>query len=574
MNKDVIDRVKRLPFKLSCPTAEPASPELRWRGKKPIPSLTYCSAQKIESYGKPVNDWMNRIYWGDNLQVMGHLLDKFAATVDLVYLDPPFNSHANYKKTITLKNDESASKFPSHEEVQYGDIWNDDDYLQFVYLRLIILRSLLNATGTIYLHCDSEKAYYMRMLLDEVFGRSKFINEIIWHYTGGGRSEKYFSKKHDSILVYSKTGNYIFNGDAIRIPYKKTSSYARAGIVSKTGKVYKPNPLGTIPDDVWDIPIINPLSYERLGYPTQKPEALLERIIKTSSQPGSLVLDCFMGSGTTQAIAMKLGRRFIGADINMGAIQTTIQRLATIMAGTQAQDDSFRPYLNFDVYTVNNNNMFQNQLQATELIMRTLQIEKLDNKEVFDGIKNDFKVRIMPFNRIATYEDLNPIINFINSGCQVSRQKRNEPEEFARIMLVCMGHEPDLAAYLKKMLSDKLNVEVAVVDILQNKQRLAFKYESEADIAIVGNELVVRKFYPRQLLSELSLKVEQIGDWRQLVESIAIDWNYADEILKPQIFDCPGKKGLVKGRYRLPSGHGSIRIKITDLLSETLEQTI
>ncbi len=200
-------------------------------------------------------------------------------------------------------------------------------YLVMMTARLVELHRVLKPTGSLYLHCDPTASHYLKILLDAVFGSKNFRNEIVWHYTGGGRSKTYFSKKHDVIFWYSNGSSWTFNVDAIRVPYKETSGYAKSGIVSKAGKQYRPNPLGTPVDDVWDIPIINPLSKERLGYPTQKPLVLLERIIVASSNEGDIVLDPFCGCGTTVDAAHKLNRCWIGIDITYLAIDLIRKRL-------------------------------------------------------------------------------------------------------------------------------------------------------------------------------------------------------------------------------------------------------
>jgi DNA modification methylase len=166
------------------------------------------------------------------------------------------------------------------------------------------------------------------MLMDAVFGVKNFVNEVVWHYTGGGRSKTCFSRKHDIIFWYARTpGRQTFDVDAVRVPYKETSGYAKGGITSKAGKKYMPNPLGTPVDDVWDIPIINPMSHERLGYPTQKPMALLERIIRASCPPGGVVLSPFCGSGTALDAAQGLGHPWVGIDSSIIAIRMTEDRL-------------------------------------------------------------------------------------------------------------------------------------------------------------------------------------------------------------------------------------------------------
>ena len=190
-------------------------PELRWTGKRPYRSTVYYPAQLRESYGSPAqggdhDGWMNKIYWGDNLQVMSHLLRDYRGEVDLIYIDPPFDSKADYKKKIQLRGKAVTNDSNSFEEKQYGDIWTNDEYLQFMYERLILCRELLADTGSIYLHCDWHKNHHLRMLLDEVFGPARFINEIIWTYKTGGGSKRWFARKHDTILVYAKTERYKF----------------------------------------------------------------------------------------------------------------------------------------------------------------------------------------------------------------------------------------------------------------------------------------------------------------------------------------------------------------------------
>jgi len=295
----------------------------------------------------------NTLYYGDCLEVMENFDDH---SVDLIYLDPPFNSKADYNILFgTQKNggedddiaqltaftdtwewDEKADRrvrliksaiaHPAHRAIcAFSEIYPDGSgmlsYLSYMAERIAAMHRLLKDAGTIYLHCDPNASHYLKLILDEVFGKNNFRNEVIWHYTGGGRSKTYFSRKHDVIFVYGKTDARTFNLDAIRMPYKKTSGYAKGGITSKSGKHYAPNPKGTPVDDVWDLPIINPMSSERLGYPTQKPLTLLKRIIAASSNEGDLVLDPFCGCGTTIQAAHELKRDWIGIDISTYAIE-------------------------------------------------------------------------------------------------------------------------------------------------------------------------------------------------------------------------------------------------------------
>jgi site-specific DNA-methyltransferase (adenine-specific)/adenine-specific DNA-methyltransferase len=331
--------------------------------------------------------------------------------------------------------------------------------------------------------------------------------------------------------------------------------------------------------DIWlDVYPVNPVAKERNGYPTQKSEALLERLVLMGTAPSDLVFDCFMGSGTTQAVAMKLGRRFIGADINLGAIQTTTKRLNGVIAAKKAEHpkltDEAKLYLNFEVYNVNNYDVFRNPVQARELLIQALEIDPFPSSDVFDGMKDGYKVKIMPVNRIASRADLNPILSGINYR-ELDRNMEQSPGRPAeKIMLVCMGHEPDLAAQLKMDIGTQYRLEVEVVDILRDRTDLTFKYDSEARIEKEGDALVIKQFYPRNLLQKLSILEENVEDWRELVETVAIDWNWNGEVLQPAVYDCPGKNELVRGSYPIPGDHGLIRVKITDLLSESLEQTV
>jgi len=324
-----------------------------------------------------------------------------------------------------------------------------------------------------------------------------------------------------------------------------------------------------------DINLDNPMSNARTNYPTQKPEQLLERIIKTTTRAGDLVFDCFMGSGTTQSVAMRLGRRFIGADINLGSIQTTSKRL--IKAGEELRQQSLdaqpQLYTGFELHTVNRYDIFRNPVQAKELLIEALEVQKLEFSTVFDGEKDGRMVKIMPVNRIATRADLNELIAGFNYKSWERKQDEAPNRPVEKITLVCMGHEPDLAAQLE-LAAKPFKIDVEVVDILRDNANLEFKRDSEAKVAIKNGELIIEKFYPMNLLQKLSLQKESVEDWKELVESVLIDWNYDGAVLQPAMLDIPGKNEMVKGAYKVPSDAGTIRVKITDLLSESWEGSV
>jgi DNA modification methylase len=274
-----------------------------------------------------VEDRGNRLIWGDNLEVMSALLPEYEGALDLIYVDPPFFTNRRYPARIGRGED---SRRPQEWLLAegYPDHWKDiDAYLDMLYPRLILMHRLLSEKGTLYLHLDWHANSYARVLLDEIFGADRMLNEIVWVYHGPSPIRSAFNRKHDTILVYTKSDEYTFNVDDVRVPYnpstvKTFASSSKAGF----GKV--PNlKRGKVPEDWWYFPVVARLHSERTGYPTQKPEALLERIILASSDPDDLVADFFCGSGTTAKVAVKHGRRFIANDGKWRAVQTTYARL-------------------------------------------------------------------------------------------------------------------------------------------------------------------------------------------------------------------------------------------------------
>lgn len=480
-------------------------PELRWTGKRPYRSTQYYPAQLRESYGEEQNGWINKIFWGDNLQVMSHLLKEYRGKIDLIYIDPPFDSKADYKKKIEIRGiGTTQSDSTSFEEKQYGDIWTNDEYLQFMYERFILLRELLSETGTIVVHLDYHKCHHIRLVMDEVFGADNFRNEIIWTYNGGATPPKDYPRKHDNLLRYvknSKKSDWTFNIEYR--PYNEQTAermkHIHKGIMVDLDR-------GTPMTDWWiDIKVpTGPMNREKNGYPTQKPERLLERIIKACSNPGDLVFDCFMGSGTTQAVAMKLGRRFIGADINLGAIQTTTKRLLSVakeleesQTGMGSADDT--KYTGFEVYNVNNYDFFRNPVEARDLLIAALEIQPFPQSDIWDGELDGRMVKIMPVNRIATKADLKELLANLPYKTYEKRKEENPNQPVERITIVCMGHEPDLKGALEQELID-YKLDIQIVDILRDKKDLQLKRDSEAEIVREGSKLVIRAFYPMNLM--------------------------------------------------------------------------
>lgn len=308
-------------------------PILNWKGKHPAApqpaSLIQDAILYPKAIGYPKANPAGRVILGDNLAIMAALLPEYENRIDLIYADPPFFTNRKFSARIGRGED---SRKPSKWKLAegYHDAWPDlDSYLQFLYERLELMSRLLAPNGTLYLHLDWHADAYARLILDELLGANGvFINEIIWAYHGPSPIKTAFNRKHDTILSYAKGKNYTFNVDAVREPYNQSTintfkSSRKAGF----GKI--PNlERGKVPEDWWYFPVVARLHNERTGYPTQKPEALMERIVLASSNKGDLVADFFCGSGTTALVAARHGRKFITSDKAIRAVNTARGRLS------------------------------------------------------------------------------------------------------------------------------------------------------------------------------------------------------------------------------------------------------
>jgi adenine-specific DNA-methyltransferase len=305
--------------------------------------------------------WKNKLIWGDNKFVMSSLLEKFAGKIDLIYIDPPFATGADFTADIEIgdKGEEIHKEHSIIEEKAYRDTWGQglDSFLLMMYERLALMKDLLSDKGTIYVHCDWRVNSMLRLILDELFGQDMARNEIIWCYDKWIAPSNDFQKNHDTIFRYSKSKNFVFNemreiDDRRQLTLDRgyTTNLLANGerqLIVYKGSEIKPNIKELINSkkfarvlyreaegnplrDHWTINIIHPKAIERVGYPTQKPENLIERIIKVSSDEGDLVADFFCGSGTTCAVAEKLNRRWIGVDLGRYAIHTTRKRFLEI----------------------------------------------------------------------------------------------------------------------------------------------------------------------------------------------------------------------------------------------------
>ena len=275
------------------------------------------------------DSWVNKLFWGDNIDVSNYLINDFKNKINLIYIDPPFFTGVNYQIKVEEKN-------KIYDSIAYYDDWNKDldSYLQMLYDRIKVFKNLLSNTGLIFIHTDWHANHYIRLILDEIFGENNFINNIIWYYYNKySAGKKNLPRAHDTILVYSKSSKYTFN--ELRIPRKKPKRQLMRvnvegvlkNVKNKNGhvkyRIVKDKKL----DDVWKIPCMQPASKDWTGWPTQKHHELLERIIKIGSNEEDIIADFFCGSGTTLLTAEKLKRKWIGCDISEYSIYLTRKRL-------------------------------------------------------------------------------------------------------------------------------------------------------------------------------------------------------------------------------------------------------
>ena len=650
-------------------------PMLTWVGKKPLARVTAYPAQAIDRFdaapGQSLplqsadwGDWPKDLphggllYHGDNKDVLAHLLaNGFRGKIKLIYIDPPFDSGADYVRKVQLRGAKSTVKIDGEdytlgEQVQYSDIWANDNYLQFMYERLLMLKELLTKDGSIYLHCDQRKSHYLKIVADEIFGPDNFKNEISWKRTSSHNdTSDRFSKVKDTILFYTNGSEATFN--TTYQPYSQDyidsewnelpsgryykcenmldpqggmklfdfhgtearwrTSHENMEELWKAPQTEVPNSHGRIKlgrnglpikrcrivfmdelpgvqlSDVWDdISYIAGRAKEAENYPTQKPRKLLERIIHSSSKPGDLVLDCFIGSGTTADVAQSMGRHWIGCDINKGAIQTTAKRLQTVMQtqrdvlevaskqGRLVAEESAVPtpcQLGFTTWRVNDYDLQIQHNEAVELACQHLGVTRTRTDSFFDGTQGGRLVKIVPFNHPLTPLDLEAL----------RAELKTRPDEERDILVVCLGIQHDARQWVENYNRNRPVNRLHVIELRTDRKYGGFiKHEPmSADVAVLceGNALIVeiRDVLSPTILQRLNLDQglfrASIPDWRAVVDCVLIDPQYDGELFNVALSDVPERKqDLVLGRYELPAPPPGSRVavKIIDMLGEEL----
>lgn len=331
----------------------------------------------------------NLLYQGDNILAMVDLLNRgYSGKLDLIYIDPPYFTMANYINRVDL---ELEGKKQVIEYKAYSDVWPSfEDYLEMLTIRLFLMRDLLSDKGSIYVHVDYRSVHYLKVIMDEIFGLDNFINEIIWSYKSGGTSNRYFSRKHDSILFYSKSKNYIFNPVKEKSYNRGFKPYRFKGVEEFQDDLGWYTMVNS--KDVWQIDMVGRTSKERVGYETQKPEKLLEKIILASTNEDSIVADFFSGSGTTLAVANKLGRPWIGSDMSASSILTIMKRM-NVVDYTKFQikenDHKNKGKILLDKKLLANNDVFRIKIKDYKPNMENFKFTKKNNLIIEEILSKD-----------------------------------------------------------------------------------------------------------------------------------------------------------------------------------------
>ncbi len=608
-------------------TAAKGRPMLTWVGKRPLRNVVAFPAQHVETYdpsgdaakrgGDVWKDWPEAyprgglLFHGDNKEVLAHLLaNGFRGKVNLIYIDPPFDSGADYVRKVSLRGPRGTAKLDGEgytlgEQLQYTDIWANDNYLQFMYERLLLLKELLADGGSIFLHCDSTKGHHLRCLMDEVFGAEKFLNEIVWSYRRWPADTDSFQSMHDTILYYvveiSKKRTFHRMYEEASESYLRRFGGKTQKLDEETGtrKITLDQETKGMPlRDVWEISIVAGFKGERTQYPTQKPEELAARIIEACSNPGDVVLDSFVGSGTTAAAAQRLGRRWIACDINKGAIQTTSKRLQTIIEeqikhaakgrqgaladvpeGKEEQVESAQ--LTFSVYRVNDYDLAIQHQEAVNLACEHIGVTRMRTDRYFDGTLGKKLVKVVPFSHPLTLLDLE----------ELKRELDARPGEERDVVLVCLGKEPAADAWIEdwdrfrrgKTAVNRIEVIELRTDPKYGKffqhqpARARVKAVRKNDTLMVHIEDFISPSIIERLHKQAGLLKPKIDDWRAMVDCVMLDLDYDGKVFRIGLSDVPERKtDLVAGRYEIPAvrNGATVAVKIIDMLGEEVLVTL
>lgn len=603
-------------------------PMLNWVGKKPLDYVKGYPAVLMEvfdplktnlrydvpKYENLEKNWQNLLFYGDNKDVLATLLEQgFRGKIDLIYIDPPFNVGIDYVRKVQLRGLKTSKiegeGYSAIEQIMYFNNFLEDTYLQFMYERLQLLKELLNERGSIFVRMDYRFGHPIKLLLDEIFGKENFRNEIVVNRTQeffkSSRGLKKLMVDTDSLFFYTKSNDYIFHevsvkrekeiwweitlpgehkGDDTRIIFGKEFKLPKGRIWGlKQEQIKEYEKLGRLKienNKVLYAPITRTLKsnwtdiagYARTtDYPTENAEILLKRVIEMSSNPDNLVLDCFIGSGTTARVSQKLGRRWIGCDINKGAIQITSRGLQKIIKEQIKKKET--KYPSFATYKVNNYDLQLLRTEAIELAVQHIGIQRTKTDSFFDGTLGKNLVKIIDFNHPFTLLDLQLI--------QDELKKR--PNEDRNITVVCLGKELAVDSAIEEWNKKHSVNKIEIIELKTDKKYGNFLIhkpdEAKVNIERKGDKAIIEilDFISPTIIERLNIdstlfKVK-IPDFRSMIDCVLIDTNYDGRTFHIVYSDVPEKKDdFIKGKYELEVSavKTKIAVKIVDMLGEEL----
>lgn len=631
---------------------------LNFQGRRMPDHLPLFETVKVEEVRPAPNDQLpglgnvtavtgpNLLLHGDGLSACAYLKAN-NIKVDLFYIDPPFASGANYAKVITLRSGEKTALAVEEntigEEIMYGDIWQKEDYLNWLYERLLAMRDVMSENGLIFVHLDWNIGHYVKILLDEIFGEQSFLNNIVWCYKTRQFSKRYWNRKHHDIFVYANGDDYVFNWneEGVLTAYSP-ETIAKFKLEDEIGKYRlcgrgiegspikgakdvdpnweKTNPdlvvrdyldAGYAPSDYWEIEIVNQAATERTDYSTQKPEELLQRIIRACSHEGMIVADLFCGSGTAAKVAHDLKRRFVACDIGLNAIQSTRDRLAAAGAS-------------FDILKIQDGiRLFRNPAQTMAKIFSLVEgfkkREELKLGEFWDGGLPGPSGRYIPLKFVGLHERLTPELldGYLEEIYQLESDDRADG---VRILYAHCDLNVD-QEYVNKRLREsgktQLKVELVSINQLLDKKAASLFTPDSVVVDVRSNgkdrwEVIVKQYFSPYLKAKIdefnakrgkrnggllpetngeengngngdenggkadkpsvpfkAVKISETG--LELIEAVQFDTTLREDgvwISDPFLEDKAGPKEKVKGRYILPTDH--FRIKFRNIAGDEI----
>lgn len=508
----------------------------------------------------------------ENLVIRGECVSACAylknnnIKVDLVYIDPPFASGADYAKTVYVRRNPKVAdaikkaeesldieELKTFEEKMYGDIWNKEAYLNWMYENLMAIKSIMSDNASIYVHLDYHIGHYVKILLDEILGEDNFIDEIVWHYEKWTAGSNMLQKNHDVIYWYSKSNEFIFNeqreitenlkkkyengyligggyGSNGLVVYDKTNPKVQELINSGKYKVVYADTKGKPLSDVWYIPFINPMSSERVDYSTQKPEALLNRIIKMSSNENMIVADFFGGSGVTAKVANDLNRKFIHCDIGINSIETARDRLKEAGASFKIMD------------VKDGVNLYRNPIQTMDKIKSLIPGIKDEDSvpEFWEGAINDSKLGLVPVYIPNLMDSSTKLLDIVLMNKIINQAIPELDDNIKKVIVyyIDISDKKEIKDFIKEYLKRDIEIELRDLKEILDETVISDILEYHID----NNNLIFDKLISDRLINKINEYNDKMKVQNKENKIIGISDNGL-ELIEMISLDCTSDRG-------------------------------